>query len=238
MAKKVSKGKGNRKAARKPARKQRKVAKHEFATCRVNQSFSLMNPNQLYTNYNLQLASFARAINIAQGYQFYRIKKVTYKFSPLADTFAAGTTTVPYLYFMIDRLQAAQAASTANQLRAIGAKPRRMDDKIVTWSFVPSIKVASYDSVPPAGQSTTQFTQYRMAPWLSCRDNEGALATWFPDSTDHLGCVWLMENSGGNNVQYKVERIIEFEFKKPAYQVVAGENDPPAIDVETLIEVQ
>lgn len=235
-------------AARSKARKGKKVrrvpravkpARHEFATCRVNQSFALMNPNTVYTNYNAQLSSFPRAINIAQGYQFYRIKRITYKFSPLSDTFAAGAgATVPYLYFMIDRLQTYQNATSAAQLRAVGAKPRRVDDKIITWSYTPSVKVGTYDSLPPAGQSSTQFTQYKMSPWLSCRDNEGPGAVWNPDSTDHLGCVWLLENSGGSPVQYKCERIIEFEFKKPAYQIIAGPNDPPPVDVETLVEPQ
>lgn len=236
------KGKKGKRGGKKGVKKGKRGGKRatvEHASCKVNQTFSLLNPNQLYTNYNTQLSSFARAVNIAQGYQFYRIKKVTYKFSPLSDTFAPGSgVTVPYLYFMIDRLATLQAVSLPGQLRAVGAKPKRMDDKIVTFSFTPSVKVGTYDSLPPAGQSSTQFTQYKMSPWLSCRDNEGPTQLWNPDSTDHLGCVWMLENSGGNAVQYKCERIVEFEFKKPAYQIIAGPSDPPPIDVETILETQ
>lgn len=206
----------------------------EHASCRVTQTFSLMNSNQLYTNYNTQLSLFARAVTIAEGYQLYRIKRITYKFSPLADTFAPGAgVSVPYLYIMMDRMRQLSTAATTGALRNLGAKPRRLDDKIVTFSYRPSVQTGTYDSLPPLGQGNTQFTQYKVSPWLSCRDQENGLV-WVPDTTDHLGCVWILENSGGANVQYKCERIVEFEFKKPAYTVVAGANDPPAIDVEDI----
>lgn len=228
---------GGKKPARKGARKS-KAHVTERASCKESQTFTLLNGNQVYTNYNTQLSSFLRARTIAEGYQFYRIKRITYKFSPLSDTFAVGSgTTVPYLYFMIDRLAQLSVASTAQQLRAMGAKPKRMDDKIITWSYAPSVRVASFDSLPPIGQSQTQFTQYKVSPWLSCRDAEGPGAIWQADSTDHLGCVWLLENSGGGNVPYKCERIVEFEFKKPSFQVIQGPNDPPPIDVETILDV-
>lgn len=44
------------------------------------------------TTYNLndvQLAQFRRAASVAQGYQFFRIKKLTFKVQPLIDTFIA-----------------------------------------------------------------------------------------------------------------------------------------------------
>lgn len=228
-ARRVRKGKGKRMV--------RRGIKHETASCRVNQTFSLLNTNQAYNSYNLQLSSFQRAVIVAQAYQYYRIKRVTYKFSPLSDTFAAGSgTTVPYLYFMIDRLSQLQAVSTASQLRAMGAKPKRLDDKMLTWSYAPSILQAGFDGAPPIGQSSTQFVQHKVSPWLSCRDAQGPLGVWTPDSTDHLGCVWLVENSGGATVQYKCERIIEFEFKKPSFTVLAGPNDPPPVEVEDIIE--
>lgn len=207
----------------------------EVASCKETQTFTLLNPNVVYNNYNTQLSSFNRAVTIAEGYQFYRIKKITYKFSPLSDTFQNGTgTTVPYLYFMMDRLRQLRSANTVDQVRLLGAKPRRMDDKIVTWSYTPSVLVGNYDALPPGGQLSTQFTQYKVSPWLSCRDWENN-TTWVPDSTDHLGCIWVMENSGGLNVPYKCERIVEFEFKKPAYTLTPVQGAPDPIDVEDLV---
>lgn len=226
--------KGAARGRRVPRPVRRRAGVNEHASCRVTQTFTLLNPNQLYTNYNTQLSSFSRAVTIAEGYQLYRIKRITYKFSPLSDTFAPGGVSVPYLYIMIDRMRQLSTAATASALRNIGAKPKRMDDKIVTFSYTPSVQTGTYDSLPPFGQSNTQFTQYKLSPWLSCRDQENGLQ-WVPDSTDHLGCVWIMENSGGANVQYKCERIVEFEFKKPAFTVVQGVNDPPPIDVEEII---
>lgn len=214
---------------------QRKVGVPERASCVATQVFELMQTNQLYTNYNTQLSGFTRAINIAKGYQFYRIKKITYKFSPLSDTFQAGSgVSVPYLYFMIDRNRQLVSANTANALRLLGAKPKRLDDRIVTWVYKPSVLTGTYDSLPPAGQGTTQFTQHKVSPWLACRDTENQLV-WNPDSTDHLGAVWLAENSGGALISYKCERIVEFEFKKPAYSFVTNPTAPAPIDVEDII---
>lgn len=209
----------------------------ERALCSITQTFALGATNQVYNNYNLQLSGAPRAITIAEGYQLYRIKKVTYKFSPLADTFQGGSgVTVPYLYFQIDRTRNLQAVTSAQQLRQLGCVPKRLDDKIVSWSFRPSVLNSSYDSQPPIGQTTTQFNQYKISPWLNCRDAE-SLAVWNPDSTDHLGCVWVVENSGGALINYKMERIVEYEFMKPSYQVTASPTDPPPIEIEESLVV-
>lgn len=209
----------------------------ERASCSITQTFALGQTNQVYNNYNLQLSGAARAITIAEGYQLYRIKRVTYKFSPLADTFqAGGGTTVPYLYFMIDRTRNLQAVNTPQQLRQLGCVPKRLDDKIVSWTFRPSVLNFTYDSVPPVGQVATQPNQYKISPWLNCRDMEN-VAVWNPDSTDHLGCVWVVENSGGALINYKMERIVEYEFMKPSYQFTAAPGVPPPIEIEDDLEV-
>lgn len=199
-------------------------------------SYGLMTTNQLYTLYNVQLSNTARARTVAQGYQLYRIKKITIKFSPLLDTFAAGApipTSVPYLYCMIDRTRNLQAANSSSALKTLGAVPRRLDDKVITFSFKPSVLNAAYDSNPPAGQGRTQFVQYRVSPWLNTRDWEDNLL-WKPDSTDHLGCVFYAESSVGSTITYKCEIQMEFEFKKPSYQLSPYEGEPAPIDLESL----
>lgn len=210
----------------------------ERASCTITQTFTLGQTNQVYNNYNLQLSGAARAITIAEGYQLYRIKRVTYKFSPLADTFQGGSgVTVPYLYFQIDRTRNLQSVNTPQQLRQLGCVPKRLDDKIVSWSFRPSVLNYTYDSAPPIGQATTQANQYKISPWLNCRDAE-TLSVWNPDSTDHLGCVWVVENSGGGLISYKMERIVEYEFMKPSYQVVANPTAPAPIEVEDSLVLE
>lgn len=187
--------------------------------------------NQMYQVYNLQLSSYPRASAVAKGYQLYRIKRVTFKISPLLDTFAAGSnTTVPYLYYMIDRTKNLQFNNTALSLQKAGAKPRRLDDKIVTFSFKPSVLTPGFDSLPPAGQSNTQFTSYRISPWLTTRDNDG-VSIWNPDSTDHLGVKFMAEQTLGTNITYKVEVLVDFEFKKPAYDAPISEELPAPADL-------
>lgn len=225
---------GKRKFQKKSRKMRRRRSKipSEKASLRVNRSYSLMTTNQVYSIYNTQLSSNTRAAEVARAYQFYRIKKVHVKFSPLQDTFAGTGTTIPYLYYMIDRTKNLRTINTISGLKKIGAKPRRLDDKSINFSFTPSVLLATYDSQPPPGQSTLQAVQYKMSPWLTTRDQETNL--WNADSTDHLGLVYAVENSGGSDVQYKVEIVLEFEFKEPSIDIVIDENLPPQVDIETL----
>lgn len=205
----------------------------EFADLKVNRSYSLLTTNQVYNIYNTQLSSNARAVSVAQAYQFYRIKRITVKFSPLQDTFAGAGTTVPYLYCMIDRTRNLSNQNTVSALKKLGCKPRRLDDKIVSFSWRPSVLIGTYDSLPPASNPNVfQATQYKISPWLTTRDQDSNV--WVPDSTDHLGIVFAVENAGGTNIQYKMETVVEFEFKKPSIDLSIDETQPAPIDVETL----
>lgn len=191
----------------------------------------IYSTNQMYQAYNIQLSTCPRAVSVAKGYQLYRIKRVTFKLSPLLDTFAAGSnTTVPYLYYMIDRTKNLIASNSVRDLQKAGAKPRRVDDKQITFSYRPSVLTSGYDGNPPAGQSIVQFSQYRMSPWLNTRDQE-SIALWNPDSTDHQGIVWMVQNAvgGSDNISYKMDLILEFEFKKPSYQVTPSDDFPPPL---------
>ena len=122
----------------------------EFADLKVNRSYSLLTTNQVYNIYNTQLSSNVRAVSVAQAYQFYRIKRITLKFSPLQDTFSGTGTTVPYLYCMIDRTKNLANQNTVSALKKLGCKPRRLDDKMLTFSWRPSVLIGTYDSLPPA----------------------------------------------------------------------------------------
>lgn len=211
-----------------PVRRARTVA--ERASLSETKPFQLLNPNQIYTNYSIQLSSFPRASLVAKGYQLYRIKSVQWKISPLADTFANAGSSVPYLYYMVDRTKNLSMANTVVPLKRMGAKPRRLDDKIVSFSLRPSVLTGTLDTQPPAGQSTTQFTQYKISPWLNTRDSE-TIGVWNPDSTDHGGLVFIVENSGGAPVLYKCEMVVEFEFCKPSFEVIPSETAPAPLEL-------
>lgn len=233
----MAKGKGGKKTKRGGNRKQRsKRTVPERATLSVTRAFSLLTTNQSYRLYDVQLSQYARAVNVAKGYGLYRIKNVKLRLSPLADTFqAGGGTSVPYAYFQIDRTRELDNTRTATEFKQLGCKPRRVDDKIVNFQFRPSVLNPSLDN---AAAATGAFNQYKISPWLRCRDEAGAISVWNPDTTDHLGVVFMVENAGGADLQYKMEVTVEFEFMKPAHPMIINETHPEPVELNTLaIEV-
>lgn len=209
----------------------------DVASLTETQTIDLLDQNRTYYNYNLQLSNFQRAVNIAKSYQFYRIKRVTYIIRPQVDTFMAGSTTgaVPYLYWMIDRTRQLSQVDTAVKFRKLGAKPQRLDDKNLYITYRPSVLTSVFDSVPPANQSVAQFVSYKVSPWLSCRDNDPiAISVWNPDSTDHLGHIMFIENTGVES-PWTMERVVEFEFKKPAIDLSKTNGAPEPVEIETLL---
>lgn len=247
MYKRMSKSKytkkGRARKGRKNVRKSRvprrvKGGVPEWASLTETREIGVLDSNAMYQSYNVSLSQFARARMVAQGYQQYRIKRIAFKVSPLLDTFSAGSnTSVPYLYYMIDRTKNLISANTVDVLQKVGAKPRRLDDKIVTFSYSPSVLTGTLDTSPPVGQGTSQFVQYKVAPWLNTRDTENLLV-WNPDTTDHQGVKWMVESSTGTSIGYKMEMIVEFQFKKPSFACVFVEGTPPPVELEDLFNAQ
>lgn len=222
---------GLRKGKRRMNRPKRNVP--EKASLSVTRAFSLLTTNQTYRLYDVQLSQYARAVNVAKGYQLYRIKNVKLTVSPLADTFQAGSgSSVPYIYFQIDRTRNLENIRTATEFKQLGCKPHRLDDKIIRFQYRPSVLNTTLDNAAAPGGGV--FNQYKIGPWLRCRDETGGIATWNPDSTDHLGVVFFAENSGGADLQYKMEVVIEFEFMKPSFPTIITDGHPVPVDLETL----
>jgi len=209
----------------------------ERASMSETKGLSILTTNQMYQQYALQLANYPRALNVAKAYQLYRIKSVKYVIQPLSDTFiatgaAASGSTVPYLYYMIDRTKNLSVVNTAQALKKAGAKPRRLDDRSVTFSYRPSVLQANQDVQNPV---TTSYTSYKISPWLNTRDVT-TVGVWNPDATDHQGIKFIVENSGGANVAFKCDIIVEFEFMKPSNDLVASETMPTPIDLTDVPE--
>lgn len=232
MKKNVRKGKGARKGKgvrRGRAPRRRNFNEKERASLtEISQSGGVLSSNQNYGSYNISLTQLPRAQNIAKGYQFYRIRRVTYVIKPTMDTFVAGGPSVPYLYYMIDRVKQFVNGFSIDQLKAMGAKPRRLDDKTLMFSYTPSVLTETFDNT--AGANTA--VQYKLCPWLPTKDT-AQVGVWNPNSTDHLGIVWRLEQSIGQQVGYTVERRIEVEFKKPSIPTynTAPEDVPIDFDV-------
>lgn len=233
MAPKTKKGskKGKRRAGMRSKRSPRTVP--EKASLTATRQFTLLSTNQAYRMYDVELSHYLRAIDVAKAYQLYRIKNCKLVLSPLADTFAAGGgTSVPYAYFQIDRTRDLSNVRTAIELKRLGCKPRRVDDNIITFEWKPSVLNLTQDSSIGPGI----FNQYKMSPWLRTRKEDANLGLWNPDTTDHQGVVFFVENSGGAEINYKMELVVEFEFKKPSTPAVLTEGFVEAVDLNTLAQ--
>jgi len=190
--------------------------------------------NQMYEYNGLELAQFnARITQIAQAYQHYRIRKVTLEFKPQQDTFvplagAPGTgINVPALYYMINKSGSIPPNPTAENLKQMGAKPIRFDDKVIKVSWRPSVL-----NDANSGLNLGVGTQYKVSPWLSTSANPLAPGVWIPSQVNHLGIYFQVDRTGllpagYAELQYDVQVTIDVQFKKPLVKV--NSQAPPAI---------
>lgn len=190
--------------------------------------FDTLNTNEPFVDYETTLSRFPRASSVGKAFREYRITKVEYIFKPLVDTFAApGTTVIPTLYTMIDKTGSLDAFNTAEELRNCGAKPRRLDDKYLRVSFKPAVLQYARDMNGP----TNLWAKPMTSPWLACdrnNDNPPPVAQIYqPSSIDHLGLAWIVDQGGEQNIQYQVEQIVHFQFKKPSYIRVLLDGEEP-----------
>lgn len=188
-----------------------------------------------FMNFALTGAS-TRVQSIASAYQFYRIKKVTWEVRPAYDTFQAAATgsptSVPQLYWQIDRDAVFTPSTTLQTLKAAGCKPIRLDDKIIRKSFRPAVLqgVASQ----PGAEATAPVLvlgSKRISPWLPTNANAYVDATqnepWAASSIDHLGLLLAVDQDAGVNTSIPVAYVsftVEFEFKKPLDTKALGQD--------------
>lgn len=188
-------------------------------------------PNTYYYNYNVQLTGSARAVQVAQAYQFYRISSVTYKFKPIYDTFIANgsaAASVPQLYWRIDREASLPLNSTLNTLKATGAKPTRFDDKIVSVKFKPAVSISTSDN--PLTNAIAG--PYKVSPWLPTQNSATSVTSGFaPNSVDHRGLTWYIDMGQSTGIQTigQVEIMVTYEFKNALW--TTGAFSPEGVEV-------
>jgi len=177
----------------------------------------------LYSLMNTALDQFPRAIQVAGAYQHYRIKKIALTFKPPYDTFQeGGVSTKPRLYHMIDKAGAIPTNITLEGLKAMGARPRDLDEKNLIVSWAPSVLEATMDVAPNSIAS-----KYRISPWLATNNAPIQPGVFIPSTVDHLGCYWYVDQLAGNP-QYQMEVEVQFEFKKPLATDVSNVSALPA----------
>lgn len=204
----------------------------EIASCSEVLNTGDGTTNVVYGPNTLGLDMFKRASGIAREYQEYRITNVKFTFKPQFDTFLADTNAttsykIPHLYYMIDKAQTLPLGTTIATLRAMGAKPRRFDDKDVIVSWAPGVQMAAN-----SGVLVSTLSKPMVSPWLST--NATPDAAWTPNTVDHAGIYFVLDTGalpGDGAYEYGVEVECQFQFRKPLLPIAAGEEHVPARDI-------
>lgn len=169
--------------------------------------------NRMYDVHNVQLQQYDRAVQIAQAYQFFRIKKIAVTLKVGYDTYqaGAGAATRPNLYYMFDKSQSIPLTVTLEGLKQMGARPHAIDNKPFTMAWAPTVltEEQTLAGAVPA--------QYKVSPWLNTNNNN--LGAFVASAVQHNGLYWYtqMDATGGVNYQYTAEIEVQFEFKKPLW---------------------
>lgn len=226
------KGYGRRRPAKKQARRpRRRVARRtrnvsDYASLSVTRSMSGSGPgglfvaNTLYSLMDTSLTDFTRAVQVAQGYQHYRIKYISVKFQPMFDSYVfsgAQTQGKPNLYYMIDKSGSVPTNVTLETLKQMGAKPRALDERPIKVGWRPSVLTA--DMITGGAAFAVQPSQYKISPWLTTSRNVVSPGAWNANSVDHLGLYWIVDSTtfAAAQLSFKVDIEVQFEFKKPLW---------------------
>lgn len=201
---------------------QRRARASQSQMARIAETITLedLKPNTAYDAF-LNLSQFKRATDVADNFQEYRIQKLVWKFTPYFDTFvdASGAVCLPYLY---EKRHTYEAPTTfdLDYLKALGAKPRRFDDKTLSVSYTPNVNMAIFgDGNPTTGGTQLVNTSGKPSykPWLNTHLTQ-APGTEVMDTTRHYGLAFWIDQvtaTAGNSTVGQLECTAYFEFKKP-----------------------
>lgn len=196
-----------------------------------------------FRNFSLAGAS-TRVLNVAQAYQEYRIKRITWEVRGFYDTFQAPTSatspTVPHLYWRVDKSGVFNADTSLTTLKASGCKPIRLDDKLIRKSFKPAVLQGVASEVSNSSSSPLLVLgSHRVSPWLPTNANAYTAGNtdWVASSIDHLGLILALDCDvipfGGP--AGTVSFTVEFEFRKPFDDVTNGQDTQMVnVDLATI----
>jgi len=167
-----------------------------------------------------------RAAAVASNFGLYRIARITYFFKPHYDSYTPGIvnsipgnnyiTTVPRLYWKMNRFGDAPAVFDAAFLQDQGAVPNRLDDKTIVVSYKPNILLA--DAGAAAAGLNGGSGQVKITPWLST-DSEPNEQNFALSTTNHYGHIMFIEadsvNATTKPVVGTIDAKVVWEFKNP-----------------------
>lgn len=222
--------KGGRRPRRSAAKKMRKEYLKEVEIVPT----TVINLNTPYLQIKNGITG-TRATALAKLFGEYRIKKIIWTYRPLFDTYSSSLAgvgnspnSVPTLYWRMNRYGDTPAAFNGDYMRAMGATPKRLDDKQVTFSYSPNIIQSQQNT---AG---TTAASIKVSPWLSTddlvNDNNFNLSTAL-----HFGHSMFVEGGGAGNGQgavcYQDVKVI-YEFRNPRLTAVPGVSVNPLTGLE------
>jgi len=160
----------------------------------------------------VDLSLFTRATDIADNFQEYRITKLQFKYTPLSDTYidASGNSTLPTLYHK-RLLYPSPATFGLPYMVSLGAKPIRVDDKIINFTYTPNVLLSG--TLNSVG-NPLQKPDYK--PWLTTHAQSGSNVVM--DSTPHQGHALYVYQKNTVSAQAPIcsyEVTAHFEFRKP-----------------------
>jgi len=208
-------------------------------TCRISQTLPTVALN-VNTPYRISVGGITgdRARAVCEQFALYRISKVVFKYKPHYDTFIPQNqgptpsgnfpTTVPLLYWKMNRFADAPVAWNVDDIKAMGAKPIRFDDKTITVAYKPNILLSSESGGSDSGQ-------VKMTPWLNT-DDSSETAAFAPSTTEHYGhFFWIdanLVNGSSEPAIGSLDVTIYYEFKNPRVEwTPSSEGGKQTVDV-------
>jgi len=143
------------------------------------------------------------------------------------DPNATTALSVPYFHSMLDKGGAIPANIGLPGLKAMGAKPRRFDDKSITVSYTPGVSTNVQEN--QSGSLAPGANKPTISPWLLTNTDYASVAAWAPSTTLHNGVYYYLDAGGisGDGVyEYSIDVELQFQFRKPLIPVDI--QSPPA----------
>jgi len=214
-------------------------------TCRITQTLPTVSI-LANTPYRISVGGITgeRALAVCEQFALYRISKVVFKYKPHYDTFIPQNqgptpsgnfpTTVPLLYWKMNRFADNPAAWALDDIKAMGAKPIRFDDKSLTVAYKPNILLSTESGGSDSGQ-------VKMTPWLNT-DRSSETAVFAASTTEHYGHFYYVDcnlvNNNNDPAIGSLDVTIYYEFKNPRVEwTPASEGAKPTVDALKITDI-
>lgn len=204
-------------AARRMRRARKSAPSTEYASLKETIAVNVAaNSVNYYNAFGLADLALTRAPRVAANYQYFKITMIEMKILTAFDTYpGGGAVRMPQVYWMINKGDSIPPGLGFDELLALGAKPRVLNERNSSFKFKPCVVVDADEAGVPGAARPLQ------TPWLLTNSNEGG--AWAPSNTEHGGVILgVLPMAAGDLTQYQVQITYHFKFKKPLVLVYEG----------------